>query len=103
MLEESLNRSIMNSDSKTTTEINNDRNERTKQGSSGSAEPKMSMDETIGFHKGSINTLISERNELLKMVSVVEQLVNAHAAELSKLGVSMMPPANNDPNQEQRE
>jgi len=50
---------------------------------------EMSKDERIGFHKGSINTLIAERNELLKMVKITEQLVNAHAEELKKLGVEL--------------
>lgn len=49
----------------------------------------MSKDEQIGFHKGSINVLIAERNELLRMVSITEQLVNTHASELAKLGVNI--------------
>jgi len=53
------------------------------------AEEKMSKDEMIGFHKGSLNTLVAERNELLKIVSVTEQLMQAHIKELEKLGVKM--------------
>jgi len=49
----------------------------------------MSKDEMIGFHKGSLNTLVAERNELLKIVSVTEQLMQAHIKELEKLGVKM--------------
>jgi hypothetical protein len=53
------------------------------------AEKEMSKDEQIGFHKGSLNTLIAERNELLKIVSVTEQLMHAHSKELEKLGVKI--------------
>jgi hypothetical protein len=35
-------------------------------------QPKISKDEEIGFHKGSLNTLAAERNELLKMAQIVE-------------------------------
>lgn len=49
----------------------------------------MSREEQIGFHKGSINTLMAERNELLKIVNVTEQLINAHVSELDKLGVKI--------------
>jgi len=52
-------------------------------------EIKMSKEEKIGFHKGSISTLLAERNELLKIVSVTESLVQAHAKELEKLGVKI--------------
>jgi hypothetical protein len=44
-------------------------------------------DEEIGFHKGSLNTLISERNELIKMAQVVEQIMQAHLKRLEELGV----------------
>jgi hypothetical protein len=50
-------------------------------------ETKMSKEERIGFHKGSISTLIAERTELLKMVSITEALIQAHAKELENLGV----------------
>ena len=49
----------------------------------------MSKDEQIGFHKGSINTLVAERNELLKIIQVTETLIQAHAQELEKLGVKL--------------
>lgn len=48
-----------------------------------------SKDEIIGYHKGSINTLIAERNELLRIVQVTEGLINAHVQELEKAGVKM--------------
>jgi len=51
--------------------------------------PKMSKDEQIGFHKGSVNTLAAERNELLKIVQITEGLIQAHMKELEKLGVKI--------------
>ena len=49
----------------------------------------MDKDELIGYHKGSINTLLAERQELLRIVQVTESLVQAHAQELEKLGVKL--------------
>ena len=49
----------------------------------------MSKDEQIGFHKGSISTLAKEREELLKMVNIVEQLIQMHSESLKKLGVDL--------------
>ena len=46
-------------------------------------------DEQIGFHKGSLQTLFNERNELAKMVQIVEQLMQMHVNELKKLGVDL--------------
>lgn len=53
------------------------------------AEQNMSKDEQIGFHKGSIATLAKEREELLKIASIVEQLIQAHNESLKKLGVDL--------------
>ena len=46
-------------------------------------------DEQIGFHKGALTTLAKERQELAKMIGVVEQLMAAHLQELKKLGVDL--------------
>lgn len=51
--------------------------------------PPMSKDEQIGYHKGALSTLIAERNELLRIVNVTENLMQAHATELEKLGVKL--------------
>ncbi|MSS74596.1 hypothetical protein EXS73_00045 [Candidatus Pacearchaeota archaeon] len=51
----------------------------------------ISKDEQIGFHKGSLNTLLAERTELAKMVDIVDSLIQAHAQELYKLGVKLTP------------
>ena len=50
-------------------------------------EVEMSNEERIGFHKGALQTLVGERNELLKIVRVAESLMQAHIQELDKLGV----------------
>lgn len=52
-------------------------------------EKQMSKDEQIGFHKGSIATLAKEREELLKIAQIVEQLIQAHNESLKKLGVDL--------------
>jgi hypothetical protein len=49
----------------------------------------MSKEEQIGFHKGSINTLMAERNELIKIINITESLINAHIKELEALGVKI--------------
>ena len=49
----------------------------------------MNKDEQIGFHKGSISTLAKEREELLKIVNIVEQLIQVHSESLKKLGVDL--------------
>jgi hypothetical protein len=46
-------------------------------------------DEKIGFHKGCVDTLLKERQELLKIVQVTEQLLKVHVEELKKLGVDL--------------
>lgn len=51
--------------------------------------PQMSKDEEIGFHKGALNTLVAERNELVKMVGNVEAIMGAHAKRLEELGVKL--------------
>ncbi|RLE47290.1 hypothetical protein DRJ25_02770 [Candidatus Woesearchaeota archaeon] len=45
--------------------------------------------EQIGFHKGSLTTLAKERQELARMIGIVEQLMQVHLQELKKLGVDL--------------
>ena len=52
-------------------------------------EQQMNKDEQIGFHKGSIATLAKEREELIKIVQIVEQLIQMHNESLKKLGVDL--------------
>jgi len=49
----------------------------------------MSDEETIGFHKGSLTTLAKEREELIRILSIVEQLMQAHLKSLKELGVDL--------------
>lgn len=43
----------------------------------------------IGFHQGSLNTLINERNELIKLVHQIERVMQAHIKRLEELGVKV--------------
>jgi hypothetical protein len=53
------------------------------------AEQNASKDEQIGFHKGALSTLAKERQELMKLVSIVEQLMQMHVKALQELGVDL--------------
>ena len=48
--------------------------------------------EQIGFHKGAIATLLKERQEMVKMLQIVETMLRAHVNELKKLGVDVTKP-----------
>ncbi len=50
---------------------------------------QMGKDEQVGVHKGSLSVLAAERNELVRMVTVVEQLMQAHIKALKDLGVDL--------------
>lgn len=54
-----------------------------------------SKEEQIGFHKGSLSTLAKEREELVKIVSIVEQLMHVHVEALKNLGVDLEEMAKN--------
>lgn len=51
------------------------------------AEPN--KDEQIGFHKGSLATLSKEREELARILGIVEQLMQMHMGALKELGVDL--------------
>jgi hypothetical protein len=53
------------------------------------AEPQMSRDEQVGFHKGSLSTLAKEREEMIKILSIVEQLMQMHIKSLKELGIDL--------------
>ena len=46
--------------------------------------------EKIGFHKGSLATLSKEREEMLRILTIVEQLMQMHIKELNDLGVDIV-------------
>jgi hypothetical protein len=48
-----------------------------------------SNEEQIGFHKGALSTLSKERQELARMLGIVEQLMQMHVAGLKQLGVDL--------------
>ncbi|MFC1752929.1 hypothetical protein ACFL96_05985 [Thermoproteota archaeon] len=48
-----------------------------------------SKDEQVGFHKGALSTLAKEREELARMLSIVEQLMQMHVKALKELGVDI--------------
>ncbi|MBI4017107.1 MAG: hypothetical protein HY363_05440 [Candidatus Aenigmarchaeota archaeon] len=53
------------------------------------SEEKSNKDEQVGFHKGSLTTLAKERQELARMIGVVEQLMQMHIKALKDLGVDL--------------
>ena len=50
----------------------------------------MADNEQIGFHKGSINTLLAEKAELIKMISNVDNIILAHNDSLRKMGIDYL-------------
>lgn len=53
------------------------------------AKPKTSKQEEIGFHKGALSTLVKERQEMLRILQIVEQLMQMHIKGLQDLGVDL--------------
>jgi hypothetical protein len=50
---------------------------------------EMPKEMEIGFHQGALNTLINERNELIRVVQQVEAVMHAHMKRLEELGVKI--------------
>ena len=50
---------------------------------------KSSNEEQIGFHKGALTTLAKEREEMLRILQIVEQLMQMHIKSLKELGVDL--------------
>ena len=48
-----------------------------------------SKDEQIGFHKGALSTLAKERQEMARLLQIVEQLMKMHVKALQDLGVDL--------------
>lgn len=46
-------------------------------------------EEQIGFHKGSLTTLAKEREEMMRILQIVEQLMQMHIKSLKDLGVDL--------------
>ncbi len=49
----------------------------------------MNKDEQIGFHKGALSTLAKERQEMARIIGIVEQLMQMHVQALQELGVDL--------------
>ncbi len=52
-------------------------------------EKKPSREEQVGFHKGSLSTLAKEREELGRIMAIVEQLMHMHIKALKDLGIDI--------------
>lgn len=50
---------------------------------------QMPKETEIGFHQGALNTLINERNELIKMAQNVEMIMQVHIKRLEELGIKI--------------
>jgi hypothetical protein len=50
---------------------------------------EQSKDEIVGYHKGSLGVLSKEREEMMRILSIVEQLMQMHISELKKLGIDL--------------
>ena len=46
-------------------------------------------EEQIGFHKGALSTLAKEREEMLRILKIVEQLMQLHVKSLKEMGVDL--------------
>lgn len=51
---------------------------------------QVSKDEQVGFHKGALATLAKEREEMQKVLAIVEQLMQLHIKGLKDLGVDLI-------------
>ncbi len=49
----------------------------------------MANEEQIGFHKGSIATLVKEKEELSRLLQIVNSLIQAHVKSLKDLGIDL--------------
>ena len=54
-----------------------------------SKKQSISKDEQVGFHKGALATLSKEREEMIKILSIVEQLMQMHVKALKELGIDL--------------
>ncbi len=51
--------------------------------------PEKNDDWQRGFHEGSLQTLAKEREELMRITQIVEQLMHMHLGSLKELGVDL--------------
>lgn len=60
------------------------------------ADKDKSAEEQIGFHKGALTTLAKEREEMLRILQIVEQLMQMHIKGLKDLGVDLQEQAKSE-------
>ncbi|MBW2978767.1 hypothetical protein KY304_01490 [Candidatus Woesearchaeota archaeon] len=48
-----------------------------------------SKEEQIGFHKGALTTLAKEREEMGRILGIVEQLMQMHIKALKDMGIDL--------------
>ena len=53
------------------------------------AKEKKASDEEMGFHKGALTTLAKERQELMRLLGIVEQLMQMHVTSLKEMGIDI--------------
>jgi len=53
------------------------------------AKSEASEGEQIGFHKGALTTLAKERQEFMRMLGIVEQLMQMHIKALKEMGIDL--------------
>jgi biotin operon repressor len=58
-------------------------------------EKEMSKEEKIGFHKGALSTLAKERQELGRILQIVEEIMKMHIAALKEEGIDLEAEASN--------
>jgi hypothetical protein len=71
------------------TEIRKDKLEDALNSKEEKKKPEISKDMEIGFHQGALNTLINERNEMIRMIQQIESVMQAHIKRLEELGVKI--------------
>ncbi len=71
------------------TEINKDNLEEALSSKEKPKSPQMSKEMEVGFHQGTLNTLVAERNELVKLIQNIEMIMQAHLKRLEELGVKI--------------
>jgi hypothetical protein len=53
------------------------------------AKNESSREEQVGFHKGALTTLAKEREEMMRILQIVEQLMQVHIKSLKGMGVDL--------------
>ncbi|MBU0666780.1 MAG: hypothetical protein ABIC91_00365 [Nanoarchaeota archaeon] len=61
-----------------------------------------SKEEQIGFHKGALSTLAKERQELARILQIVEQLMQMHIGGLKELGIDLQKQAEQTVQQQEK-